>query len=289
VDAVARTVTHEPGSRIGPRRQHELQMLLIHAGTMVVTIDDGRPYVVPAGQMCLLMPGHREVIEFAEGPATRQTLVRGKPAGLTAQMRSWLESIRPTRRLSAALTYISREAVASEQTRLTAQGALVDALATALLWRFVAEFENYPAALPEPIEKARLFVHENLDKNVGLNDIAAAACVSGPHLIRLFREHMDTTPTKYLWDRRVTLGVELLTSSGLAVGRIAEQAGFASSFHFARKIKQATGQTPTELRSTAWTGDDADAAPPAGSATPLLDARPRDLDAAADRESPGRT
>ncbi|WP_206673670.1 helix-turn-helix transcriptional regulator [Pseudactinotalea terrae] len=229
-------------------------MLLIHAGAMSVTIDRRDPYPVPAGQMCLLLPGHDEVISFGEADTTRQTLVRGTPVDLSDDMRTWLESLRPTRRLSAALTYISREAVVSEQTRLTAHGALVDALATALLWRFVAEFENYPAALPQPIEAARLYIHDNLGSDIDLADIAGSAHVTGPYLIRLFREHMGTTPIKYLWDRRITLGVELLTSSGLSVTRVAERAGFASSFHFARKIKQATGQTPTQLRSSAWSG-----------------------------------
>ncbi len=253
-DCVAGTVVHEPNTVLGPRTQAEIQMLLIHEGTMIVSIDEREPYVVPAGQMCILLPGHTEVIRFAEGAPTRQTLVRGTPLDLTDRMRGWLESVRPTRKLSAALTYISREAVASEQTRLTAQGALVNALATALLWRFVAEFENFPAALPAAIEDARLFIHNNLDGDISLSDIARAAHVTGPYLSRLFREHMDTTPIAYLWDRRVTLGIELLTSSGLPVGLVAERAGFASSFHFARRIKQATGQTPTQLRTSAWAG-----------------------------------
>jgi AraC family transcriptional regulator of arabinose operon len=264
VGCVARTVEHEPRTMIGPRTQAEIQMLLIHAGAMVVTVDDREPYLVPAGQMCLLLPGHAEVVAFAEGAPTRQTLVRGTPMDLTDDMRAWLEAVRPTRPLSAALTYISREAVASEQTRLTAHGALVDALATALLWRFVAEFENYPAALPEPIEAARLYIHNHLDQDIDLTDIARSAHVTGPYLIRLFREHMGTTPIKYLWDRRITLGVELLTSTGLTVTRIAERAGFASSFHFARKIKQATGQTPTQLRSSAWSGTHDAGVPPTG-------------------------
>lgn len=253
VRCVARTIEHEPGSVIGPRMQRDLQMMLVHSGAMIVQIGSHEPYEVPAGQMCILLPGHRERISFAPGEPTVQTLVGGRAREMGA-MQAWLESIRPTRKLSAALTYISREAVASEQTRLTAQGALVDSLATALLWRFIAEFSNYPAALPTPIEDARLFIHDNLGNDVRLDDIAAAAHVTGPYLIRLFRVHMNTTPMQYLWGRRVTLGVELLTSSGLAVGAIAQRAGFASSFHFSRKIKQATGQTPTELRSTAWAG-----------------------------------
>lgn len=252
VNSVARSVLHPSGSQIGPRYQGNVQLMLVHAGAMVVRIDDRDPYTVPAGRMCLLMPGHTEVIEFTAGADTRQTFVRGELDELTPQMRRWLESVRPTRPLSSALTYLAREALTSEQTRLTAQGALVDALATALLWRFIAEFENFPAALPAPIEAARLFIHRNVDADIDLTQVATAAAVSPEHLVRLFREHMDTTPMRYVWDRRVTLGVELLTSTGLTVGSVAARSGFKTSFHFARKIKEATGLSPTALRESNW-------------------------------------
>ncbi|MDT0266046.1 AraC family transcriptional regulator [Streptomyces sp. DSM 44915] len=252
VDAVIRSVVHTPGSRIGPRTQGGVQLMLIHAGAMVVRVDDGEPHTVPAGHICVLLPGHTEVIDFTGDSETRQTLVRGRLDELTPRMRGWLERVRPSRPLSSALTYLAREGLITEQTRLTAQGALTDALATALLWRFIAEFENLPAALPAPIEDARLFIHRNVRYDIDLTAIAEAAAVSPEHLVRLFREHMDTTPMRYLWDRRVTRGIELLTSSGLPVGTIAASSGFKTSFHFARKIKQATGQSPTALRASNW-------------------------------------
>ncbi|WP_181763674.1 AraC family transcriptional regulator [Streptomyces albidus (ex Kaewkla and Franco 2022)] len=252
VNSVVRGVVHPPGSRIGPRVQSNVQLMLIHAGTMVVNVDDRDPYTVPAGQMCILLPGHTEVIGFAEGAETRQTLVRGELDELTPQMNRWLEALRPTRPLSSALTYMAREALITEQTRLTAQGALVDALATALLWRFIAEFENLPAALPAPIEDARLFIHRNVQNDIDLTALSTVARVSPEHLVRLFREHMNTTPMRYLWDRRVTHGIELLTSSGLPVGSIAACSGFKTSFHFARKVKEATGLSPTALRARNW-------------------------------------
>ncbi len=224
--------------------------MLIHSGSMSVRIDDGEPRHVPTGQICLLLPGHTEEIWFDEHAGTRETLVRGRMENATEQMRTWLESLRPTRTLSSALTYLAREAVVTEQTRLTADGALLDALATALLWRFIAEFRNLPAALPKSIEDARLFIHTHVERQITLTDIAQAASVTPAHLVRMFRAHMDTTPIRYLWDRRISLGVELLTSTGLTIGSIADRCGFKTSFHFARKIKETTGLSPTELRTS---------------------------------------
>jgi hypothetical protein len=178
VDCVAQAMTHPPASRIGPRRQLGLHMMIIHSGAMSVRVDDRDRYTVSAGQMCLLLPDHEEEIRFSDEVETSQTLVRGTPVDLADPVRDWLEGLRPTRRLSSALTYLAREAVVTEQTRLTADGALVDALATSLLWRFIAEFQNYPAALPEAIEAARLYIHNHVDEEITLADIAHAASVT---------------------------------------------------------------------------------------------------------------
>jgi AraC family transcriptional regulator of arabinose operon len=250
VDATAREIVQPAGTQLGPRRQQEVQLMLIQSGGMDLRVDDRPPRHVPAGQICLLLPGHTEEIRFGREADTRQTLVRGRLVQVTEQMHTWLESLRPTRTLSSALTYLAREAVVTEQTRLTADGALLDALATALLWRFIAEFRNLPAALPAPIEAARLFIHRHVDQPITLTDIAAAASVTPPHLVRMFRAHMNTTPMRYLWDRRISLGVELLTSTGLTIGSVAARCGFKTSFHFARKIKEVTGLPPTALRAS---------------------------------------
>jgi hypothetical protein len=52
----------------------------------------------------------------------------------------------------------------------------------------------------------------------------------------------------YLWQRRVALGVDLLTNTGLGVSAVAERCGFKTVHHLSRRIKQATGLPPAALR-----------------------------------------
>ena len=244
-------VTHPSGSRVGPRVQQHVQVMVVHSGEMTVLVDGGSERHVPAGSVCLLLPNSSEELQFPGGD-TRHTWVRGVPSEFTPRIRERLESIRPVKPVSSALEYLIRETLAAETTQVTAHGALLDALATAVLWRFVGEAESDPRRFPRALELARRHIHSHVAEPLELADLAAVGSVTPAHLIRLFREHLDTTPMRYLWERRITLGIDLLTSTGLPVGVVAQRCGFKTSFHFARRISQATGLPPTKLRESNW-------------------------------------
>jgi AraC-like DNA-binding protein len=50
----------------------------------------------------------------------------------------------------------------------------------------------------------------------------------------------------------VAVGVDLLANTGLPVGAIADRCGFKTVYHFSRRVKQATGMSPTEVRRRRW-------------------------------------
>jgi AraC family transcriptional regulator of arabinose operon len=63
------TVTYPPGGTLGPRMQADLQLLLVHTGTVRVWVDDAPPRRLAAGQVGLL-PDHRERFAFDERTTT---------------------------------------------------------------------------------------------------------------------------------------------------------------------------------------------------------------------------
>src|SRR5215207_64043 len=57
-------VVYPPGGRLGPRWQHDAQLVLVHTGSARISVDDAEPTLHRAESVALLLPGHRERFEF---------------------------------------------------------------------------------------------------------------------------------------------------------------------------------------------------------------------------------
>ena len=243
-------VTYPPGGVLGPRRQRDVQLVVLHSGTMTVWVD-GVPRSAGPGSVSLLLPGHEERFAFAADRPTRHSWVQAHVPAVSAEADARLRALPHALPLSPAMADLERLVLAHAG---TASDPLPLALAASMVWRYVAEGEARSVAPPGPVEQARRFIHDNLAEPLSLPTIAGAAGVVPAHLSRLFRARLGTTPMAYVWSRRVDAGVELLTGTGLPVGVIAERCGFRTSFHFSRRVHRATGLAPTELRRRAWEG-----------------------------------
>ncbi|MGH2945063.1 MAG: helix-turn-helix domain-containing protein [Solirubrobacteraceae bacterium] len=250
IDVSAGTVSYPPGGTLGPRRQRDVQLVLVHAGSARVWVD-GVERRVAAGEVGLLLPGHRERFAFDPQVETRHSWVQARVPDPPLERLECLPAVLP---LSPALDALVREAVATAAAPLPAAGALLAHLFAAALWRYVGEAERGRPERARPVDDAQRFIHAHLhDPALTLGRIAAAAHVTPPHLIRSFRAEHGVTPMAYLWERRVALGVELLVNTGLPLPAVAERCGFKTPHHFSRRVKQATGLPPAALRAARWT------------------------------------
>jgi AraC-like DNA-binding protein len=237
-------VTYPPGGRLGPRWQHDVELVLVHSGSARITVDDDPPLLLQRDRVALLMPGHREYLEFDAHEETHHSWVQ---LGVTGSAPTELARAPRLLTASTALTELVREAADASGGRLAA------ALAAAAIWRYVADAQSGGDGPAGTVELARRHLELHLAHvDVSLHSLAAAVHVTPAHLVRRFRAELGVTPMAYLWQRRVAAGIELLTSTGLPVGEIAQRTGFRSVFHFSRRVKAATGMAPTELRQTGW-------------------------------------
>lgn len=249
-------IVYPPGGTFGPRLQSYTQLVMIHTGEMTVWIDD-KPSYAPAGTISILFPGHKERFAFAADSDTWHSFIHMRIPNISDSLDARIRGLPWPLPLSLPMTDLTFNALALRTTTLSTAEAMIKAIGAQMLWRYIGEGERLltgnASATPHPaIERVRQFVLAHLDEPLTLEALASTAAVSPSHLIRLFQAEMNTTPIAYVWERRVAMGIELLENTGLSVGMIAERCGFQTSYHFSRRIRQATTLSPLEVRRRAW-------------------------------------
>lgn len=91
------------------------------------------------------------------------------------------------------------------------------------------------------------FIYEHFSEDTALADIAEAANISIGECCRIFREHLQTTPHRFLTEYRIRKSVEML-SGDLSVSEISGYCGYNQTSNFISKFKSVMGCTPAQFR-----------------------------------------
>ena len=108
-------------------------------------------------------------------------------------------------------------------------------------------FAARASASAERLELMLLYIAENYQHRISLDDLAACASICRSEVVRSFKSHLGMTAGEYLLQQRIAHACELL-QTGEPVSRAAENCGFASPSYFARRFKELTGTTPRTYR-----------------------------------------
>jgi transcriptional regulator GlxA family with amidase domain len=106
-----------------------------------------------------------------------------------------------------------------------------------------------PAPKGSILEPVMRWMHDNLDRDLSLHDIAGHAGMSTRSLNRHFREQTGTSPLQWLHRARIRQAQHLLETTSYPVERIAAQAGFGSPTAFRERFKRVTGTSPHAYRT----------------------------------------
>ncbi|MFD0716034.1 AraC family transcriptional regulator [Paenibacillus sp. GCM10027626] len=248
-ECYAGTIVNAPGVTYGPRLQSELQLVLLHSGAMTITIDDAVTELAP-GHMFLILPGQQVHIAFAVLEETWHRWITVFEYDIDHEVLEQLRGL-PNKLPTSELMNQLLDALLGLQRRgMPGSGDVLNTLALAVFQQYAAECRNDAAALAvhPAVTLVRMIIQERFHEELALADLAAGGNVSVSQLVRLFRQHKGMTPMQFLWQYRMERGVELLRTTGLTVGEIAERCGFKSSYHFARIVKAGKGRTPTDIQ-----------------------------------------
>ncbi len=94
-----------------------------------------------------------------------------------------------------------------------------------------------------PVARAREYLDDAFDEDIGLQELADLAQLSRHHFIRAFKRETGLTPHAYLTDRRVRAARGML-ASGSTPAEVAARCGFYDQSHLNRVFKARIGVTP---------------------------------------------
>jgi AraC family transcriptional regulator of arabinose operon len=251
--AYAGSVIYSPGGAYGPRIQPDLQLVLVHSGSMTIEIDNVTHPILP-GHVVLLKPGHLENFWFAEHCRTWHRWIAVSVETLDRLAFDRFACLPLFISLSDRMNQLTDILLSLQSSGSQDREEVVKAIGRTAILLFMTECRQgnandrkHPAVL-----RAKDEIHTRYAEEITLQRLSNLCKNTPEHLIRLFRRDEGLTPIQYLWNYRVKQGIELLRSTGLQIGEVAEQAGFKTSYHFARTIKRCSGKTPTEIRKESY-------------------------------------
>jgi AraC family transcriptional regulator len=159
------------------------------------------------------------------------------------------------RRLSRLARDLADELNSDEPGQEVVMAALVEQLVVHLLRhhanvRRSDELELSRVGLVDRrIRRAVELMHAHMDRELPLEEIAAAAYLSPFHFARLFKKLTGASPHAYLATLRVERAQHLLAETDLSIAEVSARVGYSSSSHFTKAFRQARGLTPTAFRA----------------------------------------
>ncbi|MCD9024998.1 response regulator transcription factor [Cohnella silvisoli] len=92
------------------------------------------------------------------------------------------------------------------------------------------------------------YMNENYRNDISIQSISKSFYLNSNYLSQLFKRELKFTFTEYLTKVRLQEAKNLLQTTDLSIGEIAENIGFRDYFYFIRIFKKHTQQTPRQFR-----------------------------------------
>lgn len=105
-----------------------------------------------------------------------------------------------------------------------------------------------PTFSHQTVNKVILFINDEVESELSVEDIAKQFNVSTSHLSRIFRENVGITLVEYLNVRRVEESQYYLRHTNKTISDISQQYHFCNQSYFTRIFKKYTEVTPKQFR-----------------------------------------
>jgi len=98
------------------------------------------------------------------------------------------------------------------------------------------------------IEKSILYMNENLERNIDLNELATLCGYSASHYSMIFKKKTSRSPIDYFINLKIQRACQILDFTDFNIKEIALQLAFEDQFYFSRLFKKVMGVSPFDYR-----------------------------------------
>jgi AraC family transcriptional regulator of arabinose operon len=238
------------------RRRGTTDWLLIHtvSGSGQVVGQDGTALRPAEGDTVLLRPEILHDYGTAPGASGWEIVFSHfHPRPEWTPLLNWPQPVAGIGWISTQGEVHQRIVAALHRSARAGRGALaraelfaVNALEEALLW---CDTQNRLAVrTDERLLRIIDHVDAHLSEPLDVQRLAGVVHLSASRLTYLFREHLGTSPQRYVERQRVTRAKQLLDLTTRPVAAIAQEVGWSDPLYFSQRFKRFTGQSPVAYR-----------------------------------------
>jgi AraC-like DNA-binding protein len=127
--------------------------------------------------------------------------------------------------------------------------------ATICLWYLLGSFNYLPQferirAIQQHdiIEKSIVYMHDHINGQINLTDLASLCGYSVSHYSLVFRKKTSRSPIEYFNNLKIQKACQILDFTDSHIKEIAAQLNFEDQFYFSRVFKKVMGISPVEYR-----------------------------------------
>ena len=98
------------------------------------------------------------------------------------------------------------------------------------------------------IVKVVRYIRENIDRNIGIDELASICYLTNDHFIRLFKKEMQCTPLQYINRKKIEKAQLMLIIGDKSIKNIAYDLSFDNISYFYRLFGKLTGISPNRYK-----------------------------------------
>lgn len=98
------------------------------------------------------------------------------------------------------------------------------------------------------LEKAALYIHNNYENNIEIENLADICKLSESHFRKIFKAYFLCSPHEYITNMKIRKAKEYIIGSTMNFTEIAERLGFSTVHNLSRAFKRVTGLSPSEYK-----------------------------------------